>query len=118
MNTTDNRCISVPQELEDVKRVKRNVVRCFNVIKMNVCDTVPRCILHFFITQLVDDLEHALEQEDLVQFLEEKQDILERRKVCRAQFSALEQALPQTDEVLKKLLHMRNVSGAREKLQF
>ncbi|XP_073248770.1 uncharacterized protein [Porites lutea] len=106
------------KELEDVKRVKRNVVRCFNVIKMNVCDTVPRCILHFFITQLVDDLEHALEQEDLVQFLEEKQDILERRKVCRAQFSALEQALPRTDEVLKKLLHMRNGSGAREKLQF
>ena len=118
MKTTDNRCISVPQELEDVKRVKRNVVRCFNVIKMNVCDTVPRSILHFFITQLVDDLEHALEQEDLIQFLEEKQDILERRKVCRAQFSALEQELPQTDEVLKKLLHMRNGSGAREKLQF
>ena len=118
MKTADNRCISVPQELEDVKRVKRNVVRCFNVIKMNVCDTVPRCILHFFITQLVDDLEHALEQEDLVEFLKEKQDILERRKVCRAQFSALEQALPRTDEVLKKLLRMRGGSDARQQLQF
>ena len=115
MKTADNRCISVPQELEDVKRVKRNVVRCFNVIKMNVCDTVPRCILHFFITQLVDDLEHALEQEDLVEFLKEKQDILERRKVCRAQFSALEKALPRTDEVLEKLLRMQDGSGPREK---
>ena len=94
------------------------MVRCFNVIKMNVCDTVPRCILHFFITQLVDDLEHALEQEDLVEFLKEKQDILERRKLCRAQFSALKQALPHTDEVLKKLLRMRGGSGARQQLQF
>ncbi|XP_073248801.1 uncharacterized protein [Porites lutea] len=106
------------KEVEDIKRVKKNVVRCFNVIKMNVCDTVPRCILHFFITQLVDDLEHALEQEDLVEFLKEKKDILERRKVCRAQFFALEKALPHTDEVLKKLLRMRGGSGAREKLQF
>ena len=110
--------ISFPQELEDIKKVKKNVVRCFNLIKMNVCDTVPRCILHFFITQLVDDLEHALEQEDLVAFLKEKQDILERRKVCRAQFSALKQALPHTDEVLKKLLRMRGGSGARQQLQF
>ena len=85
---------------------------------MNVCDTVPRSILHFFITQLVDDLEHALEQEDLVEFLQEKQDILERRNVCRAQFAALEQALPQTDEVLKKLLRMRGGSGPRKQLQF
>ncbi|KAM7437389.1 hypothetical protein ABFA07_012947 [Porites harrisoni] len=106
------------KEVEDIKRVKKNVVRCFNVIKMNVCDTVPRCILHFFITQLVDDLEHAFEQEDLVEFLKEKKDILERRKVCRAQFFALEKALPHTDEVLKKLLRMRGGSGAREKLQF
>ena len=85
---------------------------------MNVCDTVPRCILHFFITQLVDDLEHALEQEDLVEFLKEKQDILDKRKECRAQFSALEKALPYTDEVLKKLLGMQVGSGPREKLQF
>ena len=85
---------------------------------MNVCDTVPRCILHFFITQLVDDLEHALEKEDLVEFLKEKKDIQERRKLCRARFSALEQALPHTDEVLKKLLRMRGGYGAREKLQF
>ena len=85
---------------------------------MNVCDTVPRCILHFFITQLVDDLEHALEQEDLVEFLKEKKDILERRKECRAHFFALEKALPHTDEVLKTLLRMRGGSGAREKLQF
>ena len=66
----------------------------------------------------MDDLEHALEQEDLVEFLQEKQDILERRKVCRAQFSALEQALPETDEVLKKLLRMRGGSGPRKQLQF
>ena len=66
----------------------------------------------------MDDLEYALEQEDLVEFLKEKKDILERRKVCRANFFALEKALPHTDEVLKTLLRMRGGSGAREKLQF
>ena len=66
----------------------------------------------------MDDLEHALEQEDLVEFLKEKKDIQDQRKVCRDQFFALEKALPHTDEVLKKLLRMRGGSGAREKLQF
>lgn len=106
------------KELDDLRKVKKNVVRCFNVLKMNVCDTVPRCILHFFISQLVDDLERALEQEDLVEFLKEKTEIRDRRKLCRAQFYALQQALPHTDNVLQKLLRMRDRSSARQNLQF
>ena len=96
-----------------MRKVKKNVVRCFNVLKMNVCDTVPRCILHFFISQLVDDLESALEQEDLVEFLKEKTEIRDRRNLCQAQFSALKQALPHTDDVLQKLLRMRDRSSAQ-----
>ena len=101
-----------------MKKIKQNVVRCFNVIKMNVCDTVPRCILHFFITQLVDDLGRALEEEDLVEFLQEKQEIRDRRNLCRAQLSALEQALPRTDNVLEKLLRMRKGPTRGKQLNF
>ena len=101
-----------------MKKIKKNVVRCFNVIKMNVCDTVPRCILHFFIAQLVDDLGRALEEENLVEFLQEKQEIRDRRKLCRAQLSALEQALPRTDSVLEKLLRMRKGPTRGKKLNF
>jgi len=102
-----------------MRKVKKNVVRCFNVLKMNVCDTVPRCILHFFISQLVDDLGRALEKEDLVEFLKEKQEIREKRILCRAQFSALEGALPHTDKVLQKLLRMSQRGSAKgERLQF
>ena len=101
-----------------MRKVKKNVVSCFNVLKMNVCDTVPRCILHFFITQLVDDLDRALEQEDLVEFLTEKQEIRDKRILCRAQFAALNEALPRTDNVLQKLLRMRRGSTAGKKLQF
>ena len=84
-----------------MKKTKKNVVRYFNEIKMNVCDTVPRCILHFFITQFVDDFEHALEQEDLVEFLKEKQEIRNRRIQFRAESAALEEALPRTDDVVQ-----------------
>ena len=90
-----------------MKRIRANVVRCFNVVKMNVCDTVPRCIRHFFITELVDGLSSALEEEDLVGFLQEKEEIRQKRKSCRDQQQALEDALPKTDEVLEKLWHMR-----------
>ena len=90
-----------------MKKIKMNVVRCFNVIKMNVCGTVPRCILHFFVTELVDGLSCALEKENLVEFLQEKQEILEKRRLSRKQLQALEDALPKTDEVLEKLLRMR-----------
>ncbi|XP_015749624.1 PREDICTED: uncharacterized protein LOC107329450, partial [Acropora digitifera] len=106
------------KEKEDMKRIKTNVVRCFNVIKMNVCDTVPRCILHFFITELVEGLSSALEEEDLVEFLQEKQEIREKRRLYRDQQQALEHALPKTDEVLKKLLRMRQGPSKGKKLEF
>ncbi|CAH3193860.1 unnamed protein product [Porites evermanni] len=102
------------KDLEDMKKTKKNVVRYFNEIKMNVCDTVPRCILHFFITQFVDDFEHALEQEDLVEFLKEKQEIRNRRIQFRAESAALEEALPRTDDVLKMLLRIQGGSGESE----
>ena len=86
------------------------MVRCFNVLKMNVCDTVPRCILHFFVSQLVDDLDRALEKENLVEFLEERKDIRDKRILCRKQSLALEKALPHTQDVLHKLLRMKQGS--------
>lgn len=93
-----------------MKNLKRNVVRCFNVLKMNVCDTVPRCILHFFVTELVDDLGRALEKENLVQYLQERKDIRDKREMCRKQSQALEDALPRTNNVLDKLLLMKQGS--------
>ncbi|XP_068700233.1 uncharacterized protein [Montipora foliosa] len=106
------------KEVQDMRNIKKNVVRCFNVLKMNVCDTVPRCVLHFFITQLVDDLGRALEDEELIEFLQEKQEIREKRNLYRAQLSALENALPQTDDVLQKLLRMGQGPAKGKKLQF
>ncbi|XP_073240215.1 interferon-induced GTP-binding protein Mx1-like [Porites lutea] len=106
------------KDLEDMKKTKKNVVRYFNEIKMNVCDTVPRCILHFFITQFVDDFEHALEQEDLVEFLKEKQEIRNRRIQFRAESAALEEALPRTDDVVQMLLRIQDGSGESEMPQF
>ncbi|KAJ7393249.1 hypothetical protein OS493_006218 [Desmophyllum pertusum] len=95
------------KELDEMKNIKKNVVRCFNVLKMNMCDTVPRCILHFFVTQLVDDLGRALEQENLVEFLQERKDIRDKRIICRKQSLALAEALPRTTNVLDKLLRMK-----------
>ena len=86
-----------------MKNLKKNVVRCFNVLKMNVCDTVPRCILHFFVTQLVDDLDRALQKENLVQFLQERKDIRDKREMCRKQSQALEEALPRLGNKPHKL---------------
>ena len=96
-----------------MKNLKRNVGRCFNVLKMNVCDTVPRCILHFFVTQLVDDLGSALEKENLVEFLQERKDIRDKRELCRKQSRALAEALPRTTNVLDKLLRMKQGSPVK-----
>ena len=96
-----------------MKNIKKNVVRCFNVLKMNVCDTIPRCILHFFVTQLVDDLGRALEKENLVEYLQERKDIRDRRILCRKQSQALEEALPFTTDVLDKLLRMKQGSPVK-----
>ena len=85
---------------------------------MNVCDTVPRCILHFFVShavQLVDDLDRALEKENLVEFLEERKDIRDKRTLCRNQSLALEKALPHTQDVLDKLLRMKQGSPQKDR---
>ena len=81
---------------------------------MNVCDTVPRCILHFFVSQLVDDLDRALERENLVEFLDERKDIRDKRILCRNQSRALEKALPNTQNVLDKLLRMKQGSPRKD----
>ena len=102
-----------------MKNIKSNVVRCFNVLKMNVCDTVPRCILHFIVTQLVDDLGRALEKENVVEYLQERKDIRDMRTLCRNQSQALERALPFTTDVLDKLLRMKHgspVKGGKKQL--
>ena len=88
-------------------------MQCFNVLKMNVCDTVPRCILHFFVTQLVNDLDRALEEENLVKYLQERKDIREEREKCKRQSQALEKALPCTDDVLDKLLRVKQGSPVK-----
>ena len=89
-------------------------MRCFNVLKMNVCDTVPRCILHFFVSQLVDDLDRALEKENLVEFLKERKDIQDKRTLCRKQSLALTNALPRTQDVLDKLLRIKQGSPQKD----
>ena len=54
----------------------------------------------------MNDLSSALEKQDLVRFLQEKHEIREKRRFFQEQLQALEHALPKTDEVLEKLLHM------------
>ena len=81
---------------------------------MNVCDTVPRCILHFFVSQLVDDLDRALEKENLVEFLKERKDIQDKRTLCRNQSLALKNALPRTQDVLDKLLRIKQGSPQKD----
>ena len=99
------------QDIEQIKNTKKNVARCFNVIKMNVADAVPRCIQYFFIEQLVEGLDHTLKVEDLVEHVKEKQEVRELRLRCREKLKALNDALPLTDEVIKKLLTMRKVAS-------
>ena len=94
------------QDIEQIKNTKKNVTRCFNVIKMNVADAVPRCIQYFFIEQLVEGLDHTLKVEDLVKYVKEKQEVREKRLRCREQLKALNDALPKTEGVMDKLLTM------------
>ena len=85
------------------------MVRCFNVIKMNVCDTVPRCVLHFFVKQLLGDLRRALEgEESLVEYLVEKKESLARRNLRKKQSLALKERLPHAELLEEKLLRMNS----------
>ena len=87
--------------------MKRKVVRCFNIIKLNVADAVPRCILHFLVNQLVDEMNVAMETGNLVNHLKERKEIRDRRDRCRAQKQAIEQALLRAPDATSILLNIR-----------
>ena len=97
------------QDIEQIKNTKKNVAHCFNVIKMNVADAVPRAVQHFLVEQLVQGLDRTLRVEDMVPHVTEKEETRDRRMRCRKKIEALEMALPLTDTVIQRLLTMRKV---------
>ena len=93
-----------------MKNAKKNVARCFNVIKMQVAEAVPRCIQYFLVRQLVEELEQALTVEDLVEHVQEKKEVRIMRTRYRKELKALNEALGKTDDVTRKLLTMKNAT--------
>jgi hypothetical protein len=102
------------QDKEQIVNTKKNVVRCFNTIKLNVIDTVPRCIQHFFVTQLVESLKNALTKKsgDLMEFLKEREDVRRQREQCEKILAGINDALPQTVKIPAMLLRIKQGRSA------
>lgn len=88
------------------------MIRCFNHIKLNVINTVPRCIQHFFITQLVESLDKELEEADLLEFLQEKEDVRRKRIKAQTTLNSINHALPQTEKITSMLFRIKQGKSA------
>lgn len=100
-------CFIFDQGKQQIINTKKNVVKCFNTIKLNIIDTVPRCIQHFFIAQLVESLRDALKSSELMEFLREKEDVRRRREKCEKTLAGINHALPQTVQIPSMLLRVK-----------
>ncbi|KAK3718424.1 hypothetical protein QZH41_004012 [Actinostola sp. cb2023] len=100
------------KDREQIINTKKNVISCFNTIKLNVIDTVPRCIQHFFVTQLVESLTKELESTDLMEFLQEKEDVTRRRDKSQRTLDSIEYNLPQAEKITSMLLRIKQGRSA------
>ena len=99
--------LSLSQDKEQIINTKKNVISCFNTIKLNVIDTVPRCIQYFFVIQLVESLTKELESTDLMEFLQEKEDVRRARDKSQRTLDSIEHNLPQAEKITLMLLRIK-----------
>ena len=95
--------VCAPEEPTDRERIETDIIKSlilsyFNIVKRNVCDLVPKSIMHFTVNAAKDILQKELVtqlyREDLFRtLLKEPEDVAERRVRCREMLEVMRTAI-------------------------
>lgn len=112
--------VCAPEEPTDRERIETDIIKSlilsyFNIVKRNVCDLVPKTVMHFTVNAAKDvmqkELVTQLYREDMFRnLLKEPGDVAERRVKCKEMLDILRSAV----EVLSQLRDL-NMGTASEK---
>ena len=112
--------VCAPEEPTDRERIETDIIKSlilsyFNIVKRNVCDLVPKSIMHFTVNAAKDILQKELVtqlyKEDIFKsLLKEPDDVSERRVHCQEMLEVLRAAI----EVISQLRDI-NMGSSNEK---
>jgi len=95
--------VVAPEDPTDRERIETDIIKSlilsyFNIVKRNICDLVPKTIMHFTVNASKDILQKELVtqlyREDMFHhLLKEPEDVAERRIKCREMLQILKEAL-------------------------
>jgi hypothetical protein len=95
--------VVAPEEPTDRERIETDIIKSlilsyFNIVKRNICDLVPKTIMHFTVNASKDILQKELVtqlyRQDMFQnLLKEPDDVSDRRNHCKDMLEILKQAL-------------------------
>ena len=95
--------VVAPEEPTDRERIETDIIKSlilsyFNIVKRNVCDLVPKTIMHFTVNASKDTLQKELVtqlyREDMFRtLLKEPEDVAERRNKCKEMVDILREAI-------------------------
>ena len=95
--------VCAPDDPTDRERIETDIIKSlilsyFNIVKRNICDMVPKTVMHFTVNAAKDviqkELVTQLYREDLfMNLLKEPEDISERREKCQEMLAILRNAI-------------------------
>ena len=95
--------VCAPEDPTDRERIETDIIKSlilsyFNIVKRNICDLVPKAVMHFTVNAAKDviqkELVTQLYREDLfMNLLKEPEDISERREKCVEMLEVLRNAV-------------------------
>ena len=112
--------VCAPEEPTDRERIETDIIKSlilsyFNIVKRNICDLVPKTVMHFTVNAAKDimqkELVTQLYREDIFRnLLKEPDDVSERRIRCQEMLEILRGAV----EVMSQLRDL-NMGTSNEK---
>jgi hypothetical protein len=112
--------VCAPEEPTDRERIETEIIKSlilsyFNIVKRNICDLVPKTVMHFTVNAAKDimqkELVTQLYKEDIFKnLLKEPDDVSERRTHCKEMLEILRGAV----EVISQLRDI-NMGTSNEK---
>jgi dynamin 1-like protein len=95
--------VVAPEEPTDRERIETDIIKSlilsyFNIVKRNICDLVPKTIMHFTVNASKDILQKELvtqlyRQDMFENLLKEPDDVSDRRNHCKDMLEILKEAI-------------------------
>ncbi|GBE60914.1 dynamin central region family protein [Babesia ovata] len=93
------------REVIEAELIKTLIESYFSIVRKNIADAVPKCIMHFMVNKTTDSIQqelilHLYKQELYEELTAESKHIIQRREQCLESLKSLRQCVADLNELL------------------